>query len=120
MSSMVSEKDGTERPHCILCGKVFSNANLKSSRLYFDNRHRGAKSENDLNTLKIKMTCFHRSGTSKKHGFLPIDKPLLHASCKVTLPCTKKNESHTVAEELLKPCSMEMAKSLLWLGAEKS
>ena len=57
MSSMVSGKDGTERPQCILCSKVFCNVNLKPSRLKecFDNHHGVPKLGNDLNTLKIKM-----------------------------------------------------------------
>ena len=40
MSSMVSEKNETERPQCILCSKVLSNVNLKPSRLkeHLDNR----------------------------------------------------------------------------------
>ena len=92
----LTEKDGTERPQCILCSKVLSNANLKPSRLkeHFENRHAGAKSGNNLNTLKIKRARFHQSGTLEKHGFLPIDKPLLHASYKIAFLCTKKT-SHT-------------------------
>ena len=65
------------------------------------------------------MARFHQSGTLEKHGFLPIDKPLLHAFCKVAFLCTKKNKPHSVAEKLVKPCAMEMAKSLLGLEAEK-
>ena len=106
MSSMVSEKDGTERPQCTLCSKVFSNANLKPSKLkeHFDNRHEGAKSGNDLNTLKIKMARFHQSNTLEKHGILLIDKRLLHVSCKVAFLLTKKKQvthiSRKVSENL--------------------
>ena len=116
----LTEKDGTERPQCILFSKVLSNANLKPSRLkeHFDNRHGGAKSGNDFNILKIKRARFHQSGTSEKHGFLPIDKPFLHASYKVAFLCAKKNKPHTIAEELVKPCAMEMAKPLLGVEAE--
>ena len=117
----LTETDGTERPQCILCSKVLSNANLKPSRLkeHFDNRHGGAKSGNDLNTLKIKRIRFDQSGTLEKHGFSPIGKPLLHASYKVAFLCARKNKPHTVAEELVKPCAMEMAKLLLGVEAEK-
>ena len=74
----LTEKDGTERPQCILCSKVLSNCNLKPLRLkeHFDYRHGGAKLGNDFNTLKIKRARFHQSGTLEKHEFLPIDKPL--------------------------------------------
>ena len=50
----------------------------------------GAKSENDLDTLKIKRARFHHSGALEKRGFLPIDKPLLHASYKIASLCAKK------------------------------
>ena len=93
----LTEKDGTERPQCILCSKVLLNANLKPLRFkeHLHNRHGGTKSGNNLNTLKIKMARFHQSGTLEKHRFLPIDKPLLQASCKVAFQCTKKKTSHT-------------------------
>ena len=49
----MTEKDGTERPQCILCSKIFANANLKTSRLseHFNNQHGGKKSGNNFNTL---------------------------------------------------------------------
>ena len=117
----LTEKDRTERPQCILCTIVLSNANLKPLRLkeHFDNRHWGAKLGNDFNTLKIKRARFHQSGTLEKHGFLPIDKPLLHTSYKVAFLCAKKSKPHTIVEELVKPCAMEMAKSLLGVETEK-
>ena len=92
----LTETDGTERPQCILCSKVLSNANLKLSRLkeHFDNRHGGAKSGNDLNTLKIKRIRFDQSGTLEKHEFLPIDKPLFMHLIKL-LFCVPEKTSHT-------------------------
>ena len=118
----LTETDGTERPQGMLCSKILSNANLNPLRLkeHFDNRHGGAKSGNDLNTLKIARTRFNQSGTLEKHGFSSIDKPLLHASYKVALLCARKNKPHTVAEELMKSCAMEMAKSSLGVEANKS
>ena len=60
----LTEKDGTERPQCILCSKVLSNANLKPGlKEHFDNRHGDTKSGNDFNTLKIKRARFHQIGT---------------------------------------------------------
>lgn len=88
----MTEKDGTQRPQCILCSTVFTNANLKPSRLneHFNNRHGGAKSGNDFNTLKIKRGRFDRGGTLPKQGFVPIEKPLLQASYQVAFLCAKK------------------------------
>jgi len=68
--------------------------------------------------LKIKRARFHQSGTLPKHGFLPIEKPLLLASYKVAFLCATNNKPHTEAEELVKPCAMEMAKTVLVTEAE--
>ena len=80
----------------IVAAKYFRMLILKPLRLkeHFDNHHGDAKSGNDFNTLKIKRARFHQSGTLEKHGFLPIDKPLLHTSYKVAFLCAKKT-SHT-------------------------
>jgi len=117
----MTEKDGTQTPQCILCSTVFTNANLKPSRLneHFNNRHGGAKSGNDFNTLKIKRGRFDGGGTLPKQGFVPIEKPLLQASYQVAFLCAKKKKPHTVAEELVKPCALEMAKTVLGTEAEK-
>ena len=56
----MTEKDGTQRPQCILCCKVLANANFKPQRIneHFNNQHENVKSRNDFNTLKIKKTFF--------------------------------------------------------------
>ncbi|XP_068206220.1 protein FAM200C-like [Palaemon carinicauda] len=41
------------------------------------------------------------------------------ASYKVALLCAKKKKSHTIAEELVKHCALEMAKIVLGTEAEK-
>ena len=117
----MTEADGTQRPQCILCSTVFANANLKPSRLneHFNNRHGGTDAGHDLNSLKIKRERFDRSGTLPKLGFVPVEKPLLQASYEVALLCAKKKKAHTIAEELVKPCALEMAKIVLGTEAEK-
>ncbi|KAK4327553.1 hypothetical protein Pmani_001960 [Petrolisthes manimaculis] len=117
----VTEADGTERPQCILCSTVFSNANLKPSRLkeHFNNRHGGTDAGHDLNSLKIKRERFDRSGTLPKRGFVPVEKPLLQAYYDVAFLCAKKKKPHTIAEELVKPCTLKMAKTVLGSDAEK-
>ena len=51
----MTEKDGIQRPQCILCCRVLANANLKPSRLneHFNNQQGSVKSGNDFNILKI-------------------------------------------------------------------
>jgi len=61
-----TEKDGTQRPQCVLCSTqrpqcvlcstMFSNANMKPSKLneHFRNRHGGRDAGNDIETLRLK------------------------------------------------------------------
>ena len=118
----MTEKDETQRLQCILCCRVLANANLKPSWLnkHFNNQHGSVKSGNDFNTLKIKRALIHKSSTLPKYGFSPVEKPLLHASYQVVFLCAKKNKPHTIAEELVKPRAIKMAKTLLGTEAEKN
>ena len=111
----VTEKDGTQRPQCILCSTMFSNANLKPSKLdeHFKNRHGGKDAGNDIATLRVQRARFDRAGTLLTHGFSPTAKPLLHASYQVAYLVAKSKKPHTIAKELTKPCALEMAKTVL-------
>ena len=53
------------------------------------------------------------------YGFSPVEKPLLQASYQVAFLYTEKNKPHTIAEELVKSCAMEMAKTVLDTETEK-
>ena len=85
----MSEKDRIQRPQCIWCNRVFTNANVKTSNLkeHYNNRHGSVKSGNDFSTQNIKRAWFD-SGV--KQAFVPMEKPLLLACCKVTFLCGKK------------------------------
>ena len=53
--------EGLQKPQCIFCNVVFSNANLKPSKLreHFNNRHGGADvSGHDVESLKAKRIRF--------------------------------------------------------------
>ena len=58
--------DGLQKPQCILCSVVFSNSNLKPSKLHehFKNKHGGADvgghdvGGHDVGSLKIKKSSF--------------------------------------------------------------
>lgn len=110
-----------QKPQCILCGIVFSNANLKPSKLleHFNNRHGGADvASQDVESLKAKRVRFDTQGTLPKLGFIPTEKPLLIASYHVAYKISKCKKPHTIAEELIKPCALEMA--TIVLGKEAS
>ena len=51
--------------------------------------------------------------------FSPTEKPLLRASYEVAYQIAKSKKPHTIGEELIKPCALEMAKIVLGKEAEK-
>ena len=86
----MTEKDRIQRPQCIWCNRVFTNANLKTSNLneHYNNRHGSVQSGNDFSTLNIKRAWFDSGGTLLKQAFVPtMGKQLLLACCKVTFLC---------------------------------
>jgi len=88
----ITAKDRIQRPQCIWCNRVFTTANLKTSNLneHYNNRHGSVQSGNDFSTLKIKRAWFDSCGTLLKQVFVPMEKQLLLACCKVTFLCGKK------------------------------
>ena len=65
-----TEKDGTQRPQFVLCNVVFSNANLKPSKLdeHFKNLHGGLEAGYDVESLKVKIARFDSAGTLSACG----------------------------------------------------
>ena len=65
------EKDGLQRPQCVLCSIMFSNSNLKPSKLEenFQNKHDGESNGRDIQALKVKRFRFDRAGTLPQYGF---------------------------------------------------
>ena len=88
----MTKKDRIQRPQCIWCNRVFTNANLKTSNLneHYNNRNGSVQSRNDFSILKIKRAWFDSGGTLLKQAFVPMEKQLLLACCKVTFLCGKK------------------------------
>ena len=114
--------EGLQKPQCIFCNVVFSNANLKPSKLreHFNNRHGGADvSGHDVESLKAKRIRFESRGTLPKLGFVSADKPLLMASYHVAYNVAKSKKPHTIAEEVIKPCVLQMTKIVLGKEASK-
>ena len=114
--------EGLDRPQCVLCNAVFSNSNLKPSKLgeHFQIKHGGNKrAGNDLISLQAKWARYDVKGMFPKLGFTPVDKPLLLASFKVVYELAKKKKPHMIAETLIKPCALEMLKTILGADAEQ-
>ena len=77
-----TEKDGTQHLQCVMCSIMFSNANLKPSKLneHFTNKHGnkqgGKNAENDIETLRVKtakLDVIFLSRPLPRDGSMPDD-----------------------------------------------
>ena len=100
---------------------MFCNANLKPSKLseHFRNKHRGVEAGYDAETLKTKRARYEKIGTLPKMEFTSVEKPHLLASYKVAYRIAKEMKPHTLAEEVVKPCVIDMADIILGDGAAR-
>ena len=81
-----TESDGTQRPQCMLCYAKLSNfiLALVKSREHFTKVHAAGKNaDTTLDQFKQKRTRFDAHAAITSHGFVPVDKPILTASCEV-------------------------------------
>ena len=103
----------------LLCDVVFCNANLKPSKLseHFRNKHGGVEAGYDAETLKTKRARYEKSGTLPKMGFASVEKPHFLASYKVVYRIAKAMKPQTLAEEVVKPCAIDMDDIILGDGA---
>ena len=93
--------EGLQKPQLMYCNIVFSNANLKSSKLreHLNNRHGEADVLGHVvESLKAKRMCFETRGTLPKLGFVSADKPFLMVSYHVVYNVAKFKKLNTIAE----------------------
>lgn len=115
-----TEADGTQRPQCVLCNSVFSNTDLRPSKLsdHFNRQH-GGVAGHDLSGLKPVPTPSDKSKTLKALGVASHEDALLQASYQFAYLCAKEKNPHTIAEKLVKPCALEIAQIVLGPDAQK-
>lgn len=81
MFTFISERDGTHKQQCFLCGKVLANASTKPAKF---KEHRmsvhPANASDNVDKLYEKKDRFETAGTLPKLGFAPTQKPSLEAS----------------------------------------
>lgn len=109
--SFITERDGTQKPQCFLCGKILCNDNMKPARLreHLEKVH-PSNSKDSIDVFKQKRARFLAAGTLPKLGFSSSQKPALEASFKVAYLIAKNKKPHTIGETLVKPCALEMVK----------
>jgi hypothetical protein len=105
----LTDRDGLQKPQCLLCSKVLCNGYMKPSKLQEHLRTVHPGNVNDMRAaFEGKKARFQVKGTIVSHGFVPCEKPALEASYRVALRICKDKKPHTIAETLIKPCAMDM------------
>lgn len=107
--TVTTERDGTQKPQCFLCGKVLANGSMKPAKLseHLQTVHPGNISDS-IDDFRTKKARFEKSGTLPKLGFTPTQKPCLEASYKVAYRIAQQKKPHTIAETLIKPCALDI------------
>uniref|UniRef100_UPI00358F567B protein FAM200C-like n=1 Tax=Myxine glutinosa TaxID=7769 RepID=UPI00358F567B len=113
-------RDGVDCAQCLHCSVVMSNASLRPSKLsnHRDKMHPGRKEDN-IDALSAKRSRYDREATLPKFGFRPEEKPALQSSYEVAYRIAKCKKPHTIAEDLIKPCTEKMVELMIGPEAKK-
>ena len=117
----ITERDGSQRPNCMICNAKLSNSSLAPAKLreHFLKLHGDGKYKNTtLAEFKVKRARFDEKATLPVLGFVPINKPILTASYEVAYLIAKQGKPHTIGETLIKPAVLKMANIMLGKEAE--
>nr|XP_054593836.1 protein FAM200C-like [Nothobranchius furzeri] len=117
----ITERDGSQRPICMICNAKLSNSSLAPAKLkeHFLKLHGDGEHKNTtLAEFKVKRARFDEKATLSALGFVPINKPILTASYEVAYLIAKQGKPHTIGETLVKPAALKMANLILGTAAE--
>lgn len=87
---------------------VFNDRNAYCAIKYFQ-----ISISNSGSWQNISRNCMIMRDTITTFTSASVEKPLLQASYHVAYLCAKKKKPHNIAEELVKPCALEIAKIVL-------
>ncbi|XP_073525434.1 protein FAM200C-like [Phyllobates terribilis] len=116
----ITERDGSQRPICMICNAKLSNSSLAPAKLkeHFLKLHGDGEYKNTtIAEFKVKIARFDERATLPALGFVPVNKPILTASCDAYL-IAKQGKPHTIGETLIKPAALKMANLILGTAAE--
>ena len=83
---------------------------MKRNKLerHFDSKHAGHKGK-DRSFFECKLSVLRATQLNRHGEFHQANERALEASYRVSLKIAKAKKPHTIAEELIVPCAMEMA-----------
>ena len=105
----ITERDGTQKPQCFLCGKVLSKGSMKPTKLkeHLTSVHPENTSDS-VDLFRAKKARFEKVGTLPKLGIAPKHKSLVLKHPTRLLIALPNKRSHTQLETLVKPCALDM------------
>nr|CAI5868874.1 unnamed protein product [Callosobruchus analis] len=106
-------EENCPKPECVVCRDVLSNESMKPSKLlrHLQSKHPQVESK-PLDFIKRKSLEMKIQKDAFKKCFL-VDKSLLKASYLVALRIAKSKKPYSVAEDLVKPCLIDVCCEVL-------
>ena len=99
------EKDGTERPQCVLCAEASVKPSKLKAHLASIHPTLGNDSEDMFQSKKAR---FMVKGILTHNGFQSSTKPITEAFYEVAFLIAKAKKAHTIGETLVNPCALVM------------
>ena len=102
---------GAEKPQCVLCYKVLSNASLKKNKLkrHLETKHPQHAKKNRIFFQHRETELIRSRICSETNPALLASKQATLASYVVSLRIDKEMKSHAIGERLVKPAAIDMA-----------
>ena len=109
---MCTGTDALQKPQCVVCSEVLANASMKPSKLM---RHFRTKHP-DLSKKPIEFFQRKRDELKKQQTQFvkrsKLNSAALRASFDVALRIAKAKKPHTIAEDLILPCAIDIVRSV--------
>jgi hypothetical protein len=101
-------------PQCVLCNKVLPNSSMFPAKLLRHSQSLHSEYKNKPVSFFVrKRELLLKSKIFMRHASQTVNENATEASYKVAYKIAMAGEAHTMAENLIKPCAVEMVKCML-------
>lgn len=110
----IEERGGIQKPQCVICYEVLSNESMKKNKLerHFQTKHPAYKGR-DKAFFERKLSALRSVKLDKEGDFQCANERALEASYRVSLKIVKAKKTHTIGEDLVLPCALELVSIML-------
>ncbi|GBP35274.1 Zinc finger BED domain-containing protein 5 [Eumeta japonica] len=107
--------DSNGSPLCMLCSKLFSNSAMAPAKLrrHLETEHTPSLKTRIKNFFVRKKEQLLESQKNMMHVTQTINEKATEASYLVSYRIEQAGEAHTIAENLIKPCVLDITKNML-------